>query len=153
MDHFIIKARPQPYDVNPYIITINNNSPYNNTKYLTIIGRGFFNIKNIYFKNIKTGVLAEPLSLYNPFSAIPKLSADNPKFHGIKIEKFNIVDNNNIFIELPHIFQNSGYIDIVIENEAGFGFLTTSSKISEIYDSSNIQDKTVNGVKVVVNNI
>jgi hypothetical protein len=153
MDRFIIKAKPQPYDVAPYTIVINNTSTINNTKYLTLIGRGFFNIKNIYFKNIKTSVLVEPLSLYNPFSAIPKLSANNPKFYGVKIENFNIVDNNHIFIHLPQIFLNSGYIDVVVENEAGLGFLTESSKISNVYDSSNIQDNIIEGVKVVFNNL
>jgi hypothetical protein len=151
MDHFIIKARPQPFDATPHYISIYPSISSESTKYLTIIGRSFYNIKNIYFKNIKNEVFNTPVTLYNPFSAVSKLSAHNTKFYGIKIENFVVLENNKIIIEIPQIFSGKGFIDIVIENEAGFGFLTEASKVPVPLKFGSVKDTqkyTVNGVYV-----
>jgi hypothetical protein len=151
MDHFIIKARPQPFDAKPHYITIYTSISSESTKYITIIGRSFYKIKNIYFKNFKGDVFNTPVTLYNPFSSVAKLSAHNTKFYGIKIENFVVVNNNKIIIEVPQIFSNKGFIDVLIENEAGYGLLTEDSRVPFKLKYGNIKDTqkyTVNGIYV-----
>jgi hypothetical protein len=151
MDHFIINARPQPFDATPYHISIYPSISSESTKYLTIIGRSFYNIKNVYFKSVKDNIFSVPVTLYNPFSSIAKLSAHNTKFYGVKIENFIVIDNNKIIIDVPSIFSDKGFIDVVIENEAGFGFLTEDSKVPYILKFADIKDTqkyTVNGIYI-----
>jgi hypothetical protein len=151
MDRFIINARPQPFDAYPHYISIYPAIPTETTKFLTIIGRSFYNIRNVYFKGVKHDIFNTPVTLYNPFSSVAKLSANNTKFYGIKIENFIVVDNNKILIEIPQIFSNEGFIDVVIENEAGFGFLTEESKVSGSIKFGSVKDTqkyTVNGIYV-----
>jgi hypothetical protein len=151
MDQFIINARPQPFDAKPNHISIYPEIYSESTKYITIIGRSFFKIKNIYFKNLKNNVFNVPVTLYNPFSAVPKLSANNSKFYGVKLENFVVIGDNRIIVEIPQIFSGEGFIDIVIENEAGFGFLTQDSKSTYTLKFGSVKDTqkpTVNGVYV-----
>jgi hypothetical protein len=134
MDHFIINARPQPYDINPYVITVNQNVSSLNPKYLTIKGRSFFNISNIYFSKINSGIIPTDvfntnLTFFNPFSSFSKLSAHNSSFYGIEIFDYVIINNKQIIISLPDIFYKDGYFDIIIQNEAGLGLLTENSKV------------------------
>jgi hypothetical protein len=151
MDRFIINARPQPFDAQPRHIVIYPTMPMKTTQYLTIKGRSFFNIKNIYFKNLKNDVFSRPVTLYNPFSSVSNLSANNSKFYGIKINNFTVINDNMIIIQIPQIFLNKGYFDIVVENEAGFGFLTQDSKVPNTLKFGgfkNTQKYTVDGVYV-----
>jgi hypothetical protein len=61
-------------------------------------------------------------TFYNPFSAVPKLSANNPGFTALKLPSSQYTTNNDntISITIPPTI-NTGYIDVIIQNPAGYG--------------------------------
>ena len=134
MDHFIISARPQPYDIIPYVVSVYESDSSKNTKTIYVKGRSFFNITNVYFAKIinpliNTDVFNVNLTSFNPFSAVPKLATQNPQFYGYEINDYTIIDDKHLLIKIPEILSKDGYFDIVIQNEAGLGFLTKDSVV------------------------
>lgn len=64
-------------------------------------------------------------TLYRPFSAIPKLSAVYPSFTAYKLLSSNYSTNfdNTLTINVPPPV-SAGYIDVIVQNPAGYGKLT-----------------------------
>ena len=65
------------------------------------------------------------VSLFNLFSAESRLSATNIPFRAIEIQTFTQIDNV-IYFDLPTI-NYTGYLDVIILNEAGYGLLSRDS--------------------------
>jgi len=136
MERFLIQARPQPYDVIPYHITIN--PPKESDLSVLVIGRSFLNIRNVYLSGL---VIDQNISSYfNPFSGVRNLSANNTGFFGVSVD-FNLNDENYLSFYIPqHIFNSNGYFDIILENEAGFGVLSRDSRVPFISSWSGAVD-------------
>lgn len=157
MDQFIISARPQPYDVSPYKITLSQ--VLSSIPEILITGRSFLNITNVYLssdptnQNFQGCTFSSPIVYVNPFSKISNLSANNPGFSGVDISDYLVVLNENyIVLDIPNIFTNDGYFDIVIQNEAGFGILSQDSRLisNDIINPDNLQKPCVNGIEVIM---
>lgn len=136
MERFLIQARPQPYDVIPYRITLN--PPKQSDLNVAVIGRSFLNIRNVYL----SGLVIDPdlSSYFNPFSAVWNLSANNSGFYGLSVY-FNLNDRNYLTFQIPeNIFITSGYFDVILENEAGFGILSQDSRVPFISSWSGAED-------------
>ena len=91
-----------------------------------IYGQYFFDIKNIYLSASKINMLSG-VELHNPFGLVPKLSAQNPPFSAVKLNSFSLYSDFLVKFNIPHIPATSGYIDVIAENEAGYGRLTIGS--------------------------
>jgi hypothetical protein len=150
MDRFLINGRPQPYDVEPYSFTLSNFN--SSVPTILITGRFFPNITNVYVTSQDLNIFSLSASYINPFYNVEKLSANNMGFSGIDISNYAILNSQNyITIQLPEIFQGSGYFDIVVQNEAGFGVLSQDSLVPFISSYSgaiNIQRPCVSGIYV-----
>ena len=86
-----------------------------------VYGKSFMQLQAVYLSG-------KPLSgttLYNPFSAIPKLSAVYPSFTAYKLLSSNYSTNfdNTLTINVPPPV-SAGYIDVIAQNPAGYGKLT-----------------------------
>jgi hypothetical protein len=92
------------------------------TKAFNVYGKSFFKIKNVYITGIP---YLYDLTLVNPFSAVPKLSAAYPPFNAIKLEPTQFASNNDNFLTfvMPSA-SRGGFVDIILENDAGYGSLT-----------------------------
>lgn len=152
MDHFLINARPQPFDVNPYAFTLTK--LVSTVPTIIVEGRSFINVTNIYLSSIDVKLFTLSTTYINPFSAIANLSASNIGFSGIDISDFSSINSlNYITIQLPYIFQESNYFDIIIQNEAGFGILSRDSTVpfvSAWKGATNIQKPCVSGIRVSI---
>lgn len=153
MDRFIIKAKPQPYDVIPYKTLVRSDfsdlSSLN--PYITVIGRSFINVRNVYLSGSNDFMLYNT-TYYNPFSASYKLSADNPGFYGLKIEKYIIQQEKYLTFDTSNLFNNSGHLDVIIENEAGYGLLSKDSFIPSLstnYGLINYQKPCISGINLI----
>jgi hypothetical protein len=91
-----------------------------------IYGKYLLSIRNVYLipsmSNMLTGCV-----LHNPFSAVPNLSALYPAFSGLKLSEFNVLTDETLEFDIPHYPLTDGNIDILVENEAGYGRLTRDS--------------------------
>jgi hypothetical protein len=108
-ERFILSAIPQPKKI----------TYQNNTDTFIIKGKSFFDISNVYLSGYNlTGVS----TLYNPFSALSTLSANNPSFSAFKLPltSYNVVEDNSISVVSPYVL-NVASTKFIIENAAGYG--------------------------------
>lgn len=104
-----------------------------------------FDVYGISFRNLQAVYLSgTPLTnttFYNPFSSIPKLSAAYPGFTGIKLLSSQFTTNfeNTITIIIQPPTQ-IGYIDVIVQNPAGYGKLT-QYVVKELYNNEQTQQQ------------
>jgi hypothetical protein len=101
------------------------------TKTFNVYGKSFIQIKNVYLQGIPYQFQQ---TLYNPFSAVPKLSANYPAFNAIKLDPSQYTSNNDntVTFTMPSA-SRGGFVDIILENQAGYGALTRYA-IKETYN-------------------
>jgi len=92
------------------------------TKKFTVYGKSFLKVTAVYL----SGNTYDNFTLFNPFSAVPKLSAKNPEFYALKLNplqySFNTERQLTIIVPPP---TKIGFIDIILQNEAGWGKLSS----------------------------
>ena len=138
MERVLIYAKPSATDVNPYIVSVLL-SPISTAqiKEITIMGKSFFQLRNLYVSGSDPSIFENlNYTYYNPFSSILNLSATNPGFYAYVVPSFYVVDDKIAIFSIPdQIFYSIGektppysaYLDIIIENEAGYGLLSRDS--------------------------
>lgn len=86
-----------------------------------VYGKSFMRLEAVYL----SGAPLFNTSFINPFSAVPKLSAQYPGFIGVRLPASAYTTNfdNTITIKVPRPFR-TGYVDIIAQNPAGYGKLT-----------------------------
>lgn len=91
------------------------------TKTFKAIGKSFFRVRNVYL----SGAPYQNTTFFNPFSGVPNLSADYPGFSAIRLPNsvYTTNGNNLTLFSVPTASQN-GFVDLIIENPAGYGKLT-----------------------------
>jgi len=147
-ESFTISARPQIQQINPYKTVINQASPTNIN--VEVFGKSFFDIKNIYLSASNNQIFSS-LSYYNPFSAIPSFSSKYSGFLGVLVPTFTIFNENYLSFNLPEMPLTSGFLDVIIENEAGYGKVTTDTIlpfVSSYSEATNIQFPYVSGFEI-----
>lgn len=90
-------------------------------KSFNVYGKSFFSIQAVYL----SGAPYNNQTFFNPFSGVPRLSAAYPGFNAVKLLSSQYTSNNDntISFTMPSAV-NPGYVDIIIQNEAGYGALT-----------------------------
>lgn len=95
----------------------------NTQKTFTVYGRSFIKVTNVYL----SGAPLRGTTFFNPFSSVPRLSAVYRGFQGLKLQPgtYAVVDNSITFT-VPAM-SKTGFVDIIVENAAGYGSLTQHS--------------------------
>jgi hypothetical protein len=148
---FTISARPQPRKINPYRAYAFDNPLSANQIKINVFGKSFYDIKNIYVSASNISMF-ENFSFYNPFSAIDSLSGKYPPFNGTIIPSFILFNENYLSFVLPEQPKTNGFIDIILENEAGYGKITVDSRLpflSSCSGATNIQFPYISGFNVL----
>lgn len=98
----------------------------------TITGKSFYDVQSVYL----SGYPYINSTLYNPFSGVPRLSAIYPSFTAVKLlsTQWNSNNDNTITFTMPSA-SRAGYVDVVVQNPAGYGTLT-QYVIKELYTGS-----------------
>ena len=94
-----------------------------------VYGRSFMQLQAVYL----SGTPYNNQTFYNPFSGVPKLSANNPGFTALKLlsSQYTTNNDNTITVTMPSA-ANAGYVDVIAQNPAGYGTLTRCV-IKELY--------------------
>ena len=149
-DHFVISAKPFLISVNINNVYINPSREPDNLEFL-IRTKDLFNIKNVYLSASNQNMF-DGLAYYDLFSNIFNLSSDNTPFSAVKLQNF-IYNDKHIAFALPSIPNVEGYIDVIVENEAGYGSLIKDS-LSTVSDAYNIppymQNQSISGIKITI---
>lgn len=155
MERFFIYAKPNiktgaPYKLNLYPET-NVLSSTNNLN-INLRGEYFFNIRNVYISGSDPGMFDNGV-FFNPFSAIPNLYPSNPGFFAVVIPEFTLFNDKAITFTLPQTPKTNGFFDVIVENESGYGKLTTGSFRNYVSSWSGFtaqQFPTVSGVQIEI---
>ena len=113
-DFVSISARPQLRWATP---------PTKKSSIFEILGHHFGETRAIYVSASDPSIVSEEARWHNPFNTYNSLSAKYPPFYGYKIPEFTIYSSNYISFLLPFEINGSTKLDIIIENEAGYGSL------------------------------
>jgi len=150
MDEVIIYAKPKIEDVYPYVF-VNNLAIVRNTNAI-ITGASFYNIRNVYLSASNPNLLSDTSSLFDPFSGIINLSAYNPPFNAVNFFNYTIETENYILLNLNLNSDEVGYIDVIVENEAGYSLLSRDSHIpflSAYQGAIDMQKPCISGIRVI----
>jgi hypothetical protein len=103
----------------------------------SVYGRSFMRLEAVYL----SGSPVPNTTFYNPFSAVPKLSAQYQGFTGYKLlsSDFSTNFDNTITIKIPPPV-SPGYIDVIAQNPAGYGALSRFV-IKEPYSGTQTQQQ------------
>ncbi len=90
----------------------------------TVIGKSLKKVTAVYL----SGSPFPNVTLYAPFSGVPKLSATYPPFYAIKVspETYTTDDYSTFTFVMPSASQ-VGYVDVILQNPAGYGTVATYS--------------------------
>lgn len=132
-----VYAKPSATNVQPYNVFVQPLAlSGSQIKTLDIIGQSFLNVKNVYLSASDQSIFQGNVSFFNPFSTTTNLYPSNPGFYGIVIPYFTLANGKNILFDIPdYVFyyinsvgiQYFVYLDVIIENEAGYGLLSRDS--------------------------
>jgi hypothetical protein len=128
-ESFTIRAKPALKNINKSIFNILSLSLSSFLSLDFILKGGpFFQLRNVYLSASNQNMF-DGITFFNPFSGVKNLSAENPEFNAVLLSEF-FYNENYVFFTLPQIPQVGGFFDVIIENEAGYGRLTTSPLVS-----------------------
>lgn len=105
------------------------------TKEFNVYGKSFMRLEAVYL----SGHPYENQTFYNPFSSVPKLSASYPGFFGVKLSSTQYSTNfdNTITLTMPSATR-PGYVDVIVQNSAGYGKLT-QYVVKDLYNNIQTQ--------------
>lgn len=153
-DKLIYYAKPRIYDIDKYKLVVYAPDLSANQNLEFILIGNFLNISNLYL-SASNNTLFDNITFFNPFSSIEKLSSKNIGFSAIKITNFSFTEKYLIF-DFPYTPKNSGYVDIIVENEAGYSKLSLETIVKPITACDNtlsFQKPCISGIQVVNNHI
>jgi hypothetical protein len=129
---------------------VNARTPFvytEDVKTFTVYGKSFFNVTGMYL----SGNVFSNTTFYNPFSGVPSLSSKFPGFTAVKLPLTAFNTNNDNQITFTTVSASSpGFIDVIIENEAGYGTLT--QYVVKTFESTYIKP-WAKGIKVYEQNL
>jgi hypothetical protein len=143
---FLIEAKPYIRNVSPYKIKLNPPSLSSiGLPQVITYGKNFFTLNNLYISASNPNMV-DNITLFNPFSSDPY----NPSFSAVVIPSFTQTDNI-ISFSLP-IIKRGGFIDIILQNEAGYGLLSRDSyknNLSSYNGFIDLQLPCISGIQII----
>ena len=133
--------------VTPYIFYINSTTPTSALE-VSVAGKKFLDLRNLYLSGSDVSMF-DGLTQFNPFSASSRMSNMYPAFSAILIPEFTVESDKIITFVFPQTPKTSGLVDIIAENDAGYGKLTIDSRspfLSSYQGAIDIQNPWVNGI-------
>lgn len=118
-----VSGRPYILNAFPRYLNFIASNPGEQYLDINLLGKYFIKPENVYLSASNPSMLSG-IHLVAPFSAVPKLSAEYPPFYGVKIDSFNYNGDSLIDFNIPQIPTQSGYLDVIVQNEAGYGKIT-----------------------------
>lgn len=149
-ESFSISARPQVKKIEPFKAYIFNTILSGNKIKVDVFGKSFYDIKNVYVSSSNVQMF-DNFSFYNPFSAVDSMSSRYLPFNGLVVPTFTLINENYLSFFLPETLKTEGFIDIIVENEAGYGKVTADSYLpflSSWSNATNIQFPYISGMNI-----
>lgn len=117
-----LSAQPRIRNVYPHVLSISGSS---HLPYLELYGKYFFAPSAVFLSGSTPGMFNN-LELVTHFNNTSSVSS-YPSFSGVRVPNFEFVSENLITLSMSQSPQTSGFCDVIVLNEAGYGKLTTGS--------------------------
>lgn len=130
-DFVSISARPQPRWCSPLDLNYSRtHAPLDSRPRIEIFGSHFKETRAMYISasNPET-FLSDNEKFFNPFSTQKNLSANYPGFKGFQIPEFTIYSENYTSFQFPFVITGETQLDVILENEAGYGSIIKDTNI------------------------
>jgi hypothetical protein len=145
------RAKPQIYDINKYkLVVFQSKLSSLQTLDFVLVGN-FLNILNVYLSASDSLIFDIPMTFFDPFSGIKNLSAQNIPFYGVKLSSFSFSEQYLMF-DFFQIPKMEGFVDVIVENEAGYSKLSVETRVLDLTACENItsfQKPCISGIQVV----
>lgn len=116
-----------------------------------IKGKSFLRPRKLYL-SASNEMMFDCIRCFNPFiSGTNTQKNAYPPFRGILVPSFNVINDKFLIFNFPQQPKTIGYVDVIMENEAGYGKLTKDTVLPYIdtFDGSeNIQFPWINGIEI-----
>lgn len=123
-----ISARPHIDCVYPLNINKSNLEIYYENRSIYVIGKFLSYTRAVYVSASNTNIFNQQPQLFSPFEGLTGLEPYYPSFYGYAVSSFEILDDGILTLSLPFSSMvQSGYIDVIVENEAGYRSLIKES--------------------------
>jgi hypothetical protein len=149
---FFTYAKPKITNVNSYVFEV---LPLEIIEFqnfdIVVKGNRFLNIRNVYLSG-SNSLMFNNVSCFDIFGNIKNLSANNLPFSGINVGCFTY-NENFLYFKVPQLPKTTGFFDIIVENEAGYGKLSEGSKVpyvSSYFGDKDIQLPCISGIQVKI---
>lgn len=117
-----ISARPQLRWCSPLsLLTSRTEFPLSAAPIMEILGKKLSHTRAGYISASDPTAVDGVQQFFNIFASNSSLSADYPGFWGFPISKFTIYSDNYISFPFPYEISKNTLIDVIFENEAGYG--------------------------------
>jgi hypothetical protein len=134
----LVYAKPSAADVFPYnIYVVTPELSSTQIKNIIVSGKSFYQLRSLYLSGSDISIFQGlSYNYFNPFVGVEHLDVKNPPFSATLIPKFTVVSENVLQFDIPdRIFYNihgktppyDSHLDVIVENEAGYGLLTRDS--------------------------
>lgn len=120
-DFVSISARPQPRWANPINIPVFFTQNPDKRQIIEIYGKHFLQTRAVYVSASNPSAFDDSSKIFDPFKYNLSLKNKYPALSGFSIENFTIYSDNFIAFELPYSVYDNCSVDIILENEAGYG--------------------------------
>jgi hypothetical protein len=135
----------------PYKIKINPNTQASDIR-IQIQGKSFLKTRSLYLSASNLEMF-ENIQEFNPFlDGSEKQIQLYPPFSALQVLEFTTIDERYIEFIFPEIPKSSGMVDIIAENEAGYGKLTDSRLpfLSSYEGAEDFQFPWVGGLQIEI---
>ena len=127
-DTISISARPQPRWAHPLHIPMLFTQLPSGRPIVEIYGKHLLQTRSLYISSSNTGAFTQTPKLFNLFGYTSSLSSKYAPFTGYEVSEFTIYNDHFIAFELPQEVLQNCKIDVILENEAGYGSLIQDTK-------------------------
>lgn len=126
-----VSGRPQLRNIEPCHLVSTNQVISPEKIQIDVFGKSFFDVRNVYVSASNQQMFSN-ITHFSPFSAIPNMFNKYPAFNAVVIPEFNLFNENYLNFNLPEYPKTEGFIDIIVENEAGYGILSVDKKLPSV---------------------
>lgn len=116
-----------------------------------IKGKSFLKPRKLYL-SASNEMMFDNIRTFDPFASGTETQKNAyPPFRGIIVPTFNVLDEKFLLFNFPQQPKNVGFVDVIMENEAGYGKLTKDTLLpyfSTFNGSENIQFPWISGIEI-----
>lgn len=133
--------------VNPYTFIVSLSTLASSIS-VAIKGKSILSPTNLFLSG-SSPLMFSQLTRIDPFCNDERMRSSYPSFSGVVVPNFLVLEDKYLIFTFPETPKVSGFVDVIVQNEAGYGSLVIDSRlpfVSAYEGAEDIQFPWVNGL-------